>query len=110
MADDYKMVREVEDDAVVRVGDIVVQNGVRWHINGITTLENGDKRMASISVPDYHKARRSSGDAYNGTRRGREGRDAVAWQGYPANWPACACGLPAMDGHRTCGRAGCGGL
>jgi len=28
--------------------------------------------------------------------------------GYPTDWPTCpGCGLPAMDGHITCGRAEC---
>jgi hypothetical protein len=29
--------------------------------------------------------------------------------GYPADWPKCAagCGRPALDGHMTCGLAGC---
>jgi hypothetical protein len=27
---------------------------------------------------------------------------------YPVGWPRCACGLPVMDGHTTCGRAECG--
>lgn len=29
--------------------------------------------------------------------------------GYPPGWPSCAagCGLPAMDGHATCGQVNC---
>jgi hypothetical protein len=28
--------------------------------------------------------------------------------GYPTDWPKCpACGLPALDGHITCGSAEC---
>jgi len=26
---------------------------------------------------------------------------------YPPGWPRCACGLPVMDGHLTCGRLEC---
>src|SRR4029077_618245 len=33
----------------------------------------------------------------------------VSNHGYPADWPKCAagCGLPALDGHATCGRVQC---
>jgi hypothetical protein len=27
--------------------------------------------------------------------------------GYPPDWPRCACGAPVLDGHLTCGAAGC---
>lgn len=28
--------------------------------------------------------------------------------GYPPDWPKCpSCGLPALDGHITCGKAEC---
>jgi len=28
--------------------------------------------------------------------------------GYPKDWPKCpGCGLPALDGHITCGKVGC---
>lgn len=27
--------------------------------------------------------------------------------GYPAGWPTCACGEPALDGKETCGAAPC---
>lgn len=27
--------------------------------------------------------------------------------GYPPGWPSCACGLPALDGHLTCGTVTC---
>jgi hypothetical protein len=30
--------------------------------------------------------------------------------GYPKNWPKCKCGLPALDGRKTCGRVECGGM
>lgn len=33
--------------------------------------------------------------------------DARAHQGYPDDWPRCACGDFALDGHLTCGRAAC---
>lgn len=26
---------------------------------------------------------------------------------YPPDWPRCTCGEPVLDGHLTCGRAGC---
>jgi hypothetical protein len=26
---------------------------------------------------------------------------------YPAGWPLCPCGLPALDGHTTCGDLRC---
>ena len=33
-------------------------------------------------------------------------RDAL---GYPKDWPKCpSCGLPVLDGHRTCGNFFCG--
>ena len=34
--------------------------------------------------------------------------EALDEYGYPLNWPKCPnCGLPAMDGHVTCGRVEC---
>lgn len=36
-------------------------------------------------------------------------RNDETGDGYPAGWPRCAagCGRPALDGHMTCGLAGC---
>jgi hypothetical protein len=31
------------------------------------------------------------------------------WFGYPATWPACSCGLPALEDRRTCGDRACTG-
>jgi hypothetical protein len=31
----------------------------------------------------------------------------AACAAYPAGWPRCACGLPVLDGHRSCGRVEC---
>lgn len=37
-----------------------------------------------------------------------ENRDHPLWGYYPGDWPACpACGKPALDGHVSCGEAGC---
>lgn len=33
---------------------------------------------------------------------------AAVWSAYPADWPPCpGCGLPAIDGHVTCGKVEC---
>jgi hypothetical protein len=33
---------------------------------------------------------------------------AEIWSAYPPDWPQCpGCGLPALDGHITCGQVEC---
>jgi len=39
-------------------------------------------------------------------RQRRTTRPALV-DGYPADWPRCHCGRPALDGHVTCGAAAC---
>lgn len=121
MAGDCRMVREVEGDDVVRAGDTIDIEGVDWTVENITTRPDGVKDVqvrrsglrgrVDSRAPGWLKERRSSTEAYV-QREGMAGarRDVAAWQGYPPDWPACACGLPTMEGHSTCGRAGCGGL
>jgi len=35
------------------------------------------------------------------------GKVTVETYDYPADWPRCACGLPVLDGHVTCGKCEC---
>jgi hypothetical protein len=103
MGDTYKSVQEVEDDAVVRVGNVINVAGIRWEVTNITTTRDGEKVVSALQLPNgYSRPARVRGN--------NESARDVAWLSYPPNWPACACGLPTMDGHATCGRAGCGGL
>lgn len=70
-------------------------------------INRGDEVIAEFGLPEH-------GGATEEQEQIKRANDVVTFlnqrvlpAGYPAGWPRCACGEPALDGHLTCGRLGC---